>query len=47
MDSTRAIGEHLQTMNALVRDLKDAEQEISKDEQVLDVIQAPLSHLEH
>jgi len=40
MDSTRTIAEHLQTMSAMVHDLKAAEREISKEESVLNVIRA-------
>jgi len=43
IDSSRSIYKHLGTMNAMVRDLKATGQELSKDEQVLNVIR-PLSN---
>jgi len=47
MDSTRTIAKHLRTMSAMVCDLKAAGREISKDEQVLNVILALPSQSKH
>ena len=47
MDSTHTVVEHLRTMSAMACDLKSARREISKEEQVLNVIRALLSQLEH
>jgi len=47
MDSTHTIAEHLRTMSAVVRDLKAAGLEISKEEQVMNVIRALPSQPEH
>jgi len=47
MDSTRTIAEHLRTMSAMIRDLKVVGREISKEEQVLNVIRVVPSQPEH
>ena len=47
IDSNRSIPEHLRTMSAMVRDLKAAGQEVSEQEQVLNMIRALPNDNEH